>query len=70
MLGTVPAAFGMTIASYVLCDLAKQSFLPSAMSPVTKNVAHSHLQRHKKRELAAYGSRNCKIDEKECGFDW
>lgn len=68
VLGTVPAAFGMTIASYVLCQLAKQPFLPSAMPPVTKNVAHSHLQRHKKRELATYGSRNCQIDEKECGF--
>jgi tRNA A37 threonylcarbamoyladenosine dehydratase len=68
VLGTVPAAFGMTMASYVLCQLAKQPFLPSAMSPVTKNVAHSHLQRHKKREVAEFNSRNCKIDEKECGF--
>lgn len=68
VLGTIPAIFGMAIASYVLTQLAGQPFLPSAMPPVTKNVAHTHLQRYKKREMSSPGPTIKMVDEKECGY--
>eukprot|EP00944_MAST-04C_sp_MAST-4C-sp1_P007705 g7705.t1 len=68
VLGTLPAIFGMTMASYVLTSLAKQEFVPSSMDTVSKNVSHTHLQRYKKREPKEYGVQTCPLDEKEAGF--
>ncbi len=68
VLGTLPAIFGMTMASYVLTSIANQPFVPSSMDTVSKNVSHTHLQRYKKREPKTYRNEVCPLDEKESGY--
>ncbi|CAM9687135.1 unnamed protein product [Chrysoparadoxa australica] len=54
VLGTVPANFGLAMATWVLCQLGGKPFTPTVSSKVTHKRRHKLVQRLKRREAQVH----------------
>ncbi len=54
VLGALPAIFGLSMASYVLCQLGKKEFIPQSTERLSRDLRNKFLQRLCKRHTEVY----------------
>mmetsp|Transcript_6360 Transcript_6360/g.8222 ORF Transcript_6360/g.8222 Transcript_6360/m.8222 type:complete len:430 (+) Transcript_6360:14-1303(+) len=68
VLGTSPAVMGQAMASYVLCALAKQPFVPEPVAPMSIKARHKFAQHLSNREKKEFGNKDCVVDREDIEF--
>lgn len=68
VLGTSPAIMGQAMAAYVLCELAKQPFLPQPVATMSIKARHKLAQHLVNRERKVFRNLACVVDADDVHF--
>lgn len=68
VLGTAPALFGQSMATWVLCEIGGKNFTPLAMVPLARAMRHKLLQHLKRREQKLFPGTWMELDMSDIDY--